>query len=266
MGHKGISRIDKVIYEWIQALCKGIDPPPQGKNVTVAASTAMVKGCRAGRFREHHAKAAKAVKIIFDKSISDIVGGHGSVRLMLEKIAPESSPASTLVRDPHDRRFLDALLHVATCRRWESYHILLATEDHAFRADAERAVAAKNDGRIHIAPDMGKFEDLFACQAGSVEFGSQGRVLRAGRSARSAKIFGRRRPAARLAFWGAAASRIQSGSCRERGVRCPACGARPAPVWEPRRRRPPPLPHPACRMGAAIQAVRPAHSAPTLAS
>lgn len=159
------SRIDQIFSGWIQALCREIDPPPEGKIVTIAVSGEIIDDYRAGLHHRRYTPVAKTLKIIFNRSFSDVVstGEPGRVRLMLEKVSPGKSEPSRRVRDPYDRRFLDALIHVAEGKRWKSRQIILASVDQKFLQDAERALASRNDKRIHIAPDMNTFRHMFAC-------------------------------------------------------------------------------------------------------
>ena len=107
-------RIDQIFSRWVKALCVGINPPPKGKVVTIAVSTEMINDYKTGLRRCRHSKVAKTLKIIFDKSLSDVVetGSSGSVRLMLEKVTPKRSASSMRVRDPYDQGFLDDVFHV----------------------------------------------------------------------------------------------------------------------------------------------------------
>lgn len=164
IDRQGSSRIDQAFSGWIKALCSSVDPPPRGKIVTIVATAGMIDDYKTGLRRRRYTKVAKTIKMVFNGSISSLIdtGGQGRVRLMLERVKAEQSAAARHVRDPYDRRFLDAVIHAAESKRWKDRGILLVTGDHDLRIDAERILAPRNDKRIAVS-DMDRFEDLFAC-------------------------------------------------------------------------------------------------------
>lgn len=125
----------------------------------------MIDDYKAGLCRRRHSTVAKTLKTIFNGSLSRTVDmdGRGRVRLMIEKVAPRAFASSRHVRDPYDRRFLDVVVYAAESKRWKDRKILFATGDRNLRKDAERALVPRKDERIHIAPDMGTFKELFSC-------------------------------------------------------------------------------------------------------
>ena len=158
-------RVDQIFSKWVKALCVGISPPPKGKVVTIAASSGMINDYKTGLRRCRYSKVAKTLKMIFNRSVSDVVetGGPGGVRLMLEKVAPRRSVSSMRVRDPYDQEFLDVVFHVVESKRWKDRKILFATEDQKLVQDAERALVSRNSKRVYIADNMNVFGELFKC-------------------------------------------------------------------------------------------------------
>lgn len=165
IGGQSASRIDRIFSEWVKAACREISPPPEGKIVTIAASTDMINDYRAGLRRRRHSAVAKTLKTVFDRTFSRILDtdGHGRVRLMLEMVRPRASASSRRARDPYDQRFLDVVVHVAESRRWKDRKILFATGDRTLREDAEREMAFRKYRRVHIASDTVMLRDLLAC-------------------------------------------------------------------------------------------------------
>lgn len=164
INRQGSFRMDRVFSGWIGALCNNIDPPPRGKIVTIVATASMIDDYKTGLRRRRCGKVAKTIKMVFNKQISSLIdtSGLGKVRLMLERVKVEQSAAARHVRDPYDRKFLDVVIYAAESKRWKDCGILLVTEDHDLRVDAERILTPRNNKRIAVS-DMDKFEDLFAC-------------------------------------------------------------------------------------------------------
>lgn len=108
----------------------------------------------------------KVLKIVFNKSLSDVVEtgtSSGSVRLMLEKVTPRRSVSSIRVRDPYDQEFHDVVFHVIESKRWKDRKIFFATEDQKLVQDTERALVSRNSKRVYIADNMNVFGELFKC-------------------------------------------------------------------------------------------------------
>ena len=159
------SRIDRIFSGWIRDMCEDADPPPKGKTVTIVASSSMIDDYKTGLRRRKHSEVAKTLKIIFNKSFSDMVNIRGTdrMRIMLEKIAPIQSAESRRISDPYDRKFFDVILHAAASKKWRDRQILLATLDRKFQRDSEGALRLSGGKRIHIAHDMESLKDMFAC-------------------------------------------------------------------------------------------------------
>ena len=51
--------MDHVFLEWVEALCGEIDPPPEGKVVTIVSSAGMIDGYKTGLRRRRRSTVAK---------------------------------------------------------------------------------------------------------------------------------------------------------------------------------------------------------------
>ena len=102
---------------------------------------------------------------MFDRTFFRILEtvGHGRARLMLEMVTPRASASPRRARDSCGRGFLGVVSHVAESKRWKYRKVLFAAGDRILREDAERAPVFRKYRRAHIASDMDRFKDLFAC-------------------------------------------------------------------------------------------------------